>query len=283
MAKCRLLYQENEELGKMISSGRMAKLEGDLALQKNFSEEMKKSQAELDEFLLELDEDVEGMQSTILFLQQQLRESKEQIARLQSENQQLQASVNMTLQISTPAATRSRNEEMSTDINNFDDRRIVSTEQSASQESMEDACVPNHTPIREENGNSQLPSPPLALEENGGCSPSFKLDLEDSESEDSPVLVIHEETMTENAPTKTPVQEPSDIWTADCNRSPDSSKHSDILEVMETETPSMTTNTAEWVVIEKSDPMEGNGAPIEELVIVANGTDSISPTSNDET
>lgn len=44
MAKCRLLYQENEELGKVISSGRIAKLEGDLALQKNFSEEMKKSQ-----------------------------------------------------------------------------------------------------------------------------------------------------------------------------------------------------------------------------------------------
>ena len=44
MAKCKLLYQENEELGKVISSGRIAKLEGDLALQKSFSEEMKKSQ-----------------------------------------------------------------------------------------------------------------------------------------------------------------------------------------------------------------------------------------------
>ncbi len=50
MAKCRLLYQENEELGRMISSGRLAKLEGDLALQRNFSEEMKKSQS--GEFLL---------------------------------------------------------------------------------------------------------------------------------------------------------------------------------------------------------------------------------------
>ncbi|XP_065306737.1 pre-mRNA-splicing regulator WTAP-like isoform X1 [Dermacentor albipictus] len=83
MAKCRLLYQENEELGKMISSGRMAKLEGDLALQRNFSEEMKKSQTEQDEFLLELDEEVEGMQSTIYLLQQQLREAKE--ARMQAE------------------------------------------------------------------------------------------------------------------------------------------------------------------------------------------------------
>lgn len=45
MAKCRLLYQENEELGKIVNSGRIAKLEGELALQKNFSEEVKKSQS----------------------------------------------------------------------------------------------------------------------------------------------------------------------------------------------------------------------------------------------
>ena len=45
MAKCKLLYQENEELGKMISSGRVAKLEAELALLKNFSQEMKKNQS----------------------------------------------------------------------------------------------------------------------------------------------------------------------------------------------------------------------------------------------
>jgi len=92
MAKCRLLYQENEELGRMISSGRLAKLEGDLALQRNFSEEMKKSQSELDEFLLELDEDVEGMQSTIYFLQQQLRQTREQLAAVQKENEVFRSS-----------------------------------------------------------------------------------------------------------------------------------------------------------------------------------------------
>ena len=45
MSKCRLLYQENEELGKMIESGRIAKLEGELALQKNFCKELEKSQS----------------------------------------------------------------------------------------------------------------------------------------------------------------------------------------------------------------------------------------------
>ncbi|KAI8439583.1 hypothetical protein MSG28_013310 [Choristoneura fumiferana] len=76
MAKCRLLHQENEDLGRMTSSGRIAKLEGDLALQKSFSEEVKKSQSELDDFLQELDEDVEGMQSTVLYLQQELRAAR---------------------------------------------------------------------------------------------------------------------------------------------------------------------------------------------------------------
>lgn len=78
MAKCRLLHNENEELGKEMSTGWVAQLTGNLALQKKFSEEMKKSQSELDEFLLELEEEVEGMQNTIYYLQQQLKEAKEE-------------------------------------------------------------------------------------------------------------------------------------------------------------------------------------------------------------
>ncbi|CAG0882070.1 unnamed protein product [Darwinula stevensoni] len=89
MAKCRLLYQENEELGKMVSAGRVAKLEGDLALQKNFSAELKKSQSELEEFLSELDEDVEGLQSTIYYLQKQLQETKDQVEQLIHDNEAL--------------------------------------------------------------------------------------------------------------------------------------------------------------------------------------------------
>ena len=41
------LIKENEDLGKMISSGRLAKLEGELAIQKTLSEEMKQSQLEV--------------------------------------------------------------------------------------------------------------------------------------------------------------------------------------------------------------------------------------------
>ena len=44
MAKCRMLLQENEDLGKTVSSGRLAKLEGDIALQKKLIIEMKNSE-----------------------------------------------------------------------------------------------------------------------------------------------------------------------------------------------------------------------------------------------
>ncbi|XP_058054865.1 autotransporter adhesin BpaC [Anopheles bellator] len=93
MAKCRLLYQENEELGKMTSNGRLAKLESELALQKSYNEEVKKSQLELDDFLQELDEDVEGMQGTIVFLQQELKQTKDGRDELEKELAQLRAYV----------------------------------------------------------------------------------------------------------------------------------------------------------------------------------------------
>ncbi|XP_053963033.1 pre-mRNA-splicing regulator female-lethal(2)D [Anastrepha ludens] len=89
IAKCRLLYQENEELGKMTSNGRLAKLETELAMQKSFCEEVKKSQSEVDDFLPELDEDVEGMQSTILYLQQELKTTRDRIQTLEKENYQI--------------------------------------------------------------------------------------------------------------------------------------------------------------------------------------------------
>ncbi|XP_017113157.1 pre-mRNA-splicing regulator female-lethal(2)D isoform X2 [Drosophila elegans] len=104
MAKCRLLYQENEELGKMTSNGRLAKLETELAMQKSFSEEVKKSQSELDDFLQELDEDVEGMQSTILFLQQELKTTRDRIQSLEKENAQLKQ-VSAKDELLTPPAT----------------------------------------------------------------------------------------------------------------------------------------------------------------------------------
>lgn len=47
---------------------------------------MRQSQLELDGFLGDIDEDVEGMQSTIMFLQQELRKTKELLTGVQKEN-----------------------------------------------------------------------------------------------------------------------------------------------------------------------------------------------------
>lgn len=85
MAKCRLLYQENEDLGKIVSNGRMAKLESDLALHKNLCEDFKKSQSEVESIIQDLDVDVEGLTSTIIFLQQKLKTSEHKISSLESE------------------------------------------------------------------------------------------------------------------------------------------------------------------------------------------------------
>uniref|UniRef100_A0A8C5M1H9 Pre-mRNA-splicing regulator WTAP n=1 Tax=Leptobrachium leishanense TaxID=445787 RepID=A0A8C5M1H9_9ANUR len=85
MAKCRMLIQENQELGRQLSQGRIAQLEAELALQKKYSEELKSSQDELNDFIIQLDEEVEGMQSTILVLQQQLKECRQQLSQFQQQ------------------------------------------------------------------------------------------------------------------------------------------------------------------------------------------------------
>ncbi|CAG9788797.1 unnamed protein product [Diatraea saccharalis] len=117
MAKCRLLHQENEDLGRMTSSGRIAKLEGDLALQKSYSEEVKKSQSELDELLQELDEDVEGMQSTVLFLQRELRASHATVNGNQPTSPADKRAFSGSECSDTPPGKRRRGSEISLDYN----------------------------------------------------------------------------------------------------------------------------------------------------------------------
>jgi hypothetical protein len=43
LAKCRLLQEENEEFGHQLSEGRIHNLENELALQRELTEELKKS------------------------------------------------------------------------------------------------------------------------------------------------------------------------------------------------------------------------------------------------
>lgn len=109
MARCRQLLKENEEIAKMVSSGRLAKLEGELAMHKNLVEEMKKTQVEMDDFVQELDEEMEGMQSTIYLLQQQLNDSKEQVALLELKLKETQVMMALGVREATSAVTVAAN------------------------------------------------------------------------------------------------------------------------------------------------------------------------------
>lgn len=65
---------------------------------------------DMDDFLHEIDEDVEGMQSTIYLLQQQLKEAKDEISQLQNENSRLGGHLadNMKLDGSVKGESNSR-------------------------------------------------------------------------------------------------------------------------------------------------------------------------------
>lgn len=184
MAKCRMLLQENEDLGKLIASGRTAKLEGEIALEKTLVQEMKKNQADLDEFLAEIDEDVEGMQSMMYLLQQQLKESKEQIAQLKEENKQLKVSVsklsppeaaatNCNLQsspqpsheITAPSSSGSQRVSSPVNINtqaqNVASQRLQSTDDITNR----DTSSPSECNNEKVNSNGTINTNPIAMSE----------------------------------------------------------------------------------------------------------------------
>ncbi|XP_003739793.1 pre-mRNA-splicing regulator WTAP [Galendromus occidentalis] len=85
LSKCRQLHQENEDLRESVSSGKIAKLEGDLALHRSFAKDMKNSQTQQDAMLVELDSELENMQGIVCSLQKQLKESNKAIADLRGE------------------------------------------------------------------------------------------------------------------------------------------------------------------------------------------------------
>lgn len=82
MAKCRLLYQENEELGKIVSNGR---LQNDIEIHKSLCEDLKRSQVDFEGIIQDLDLDVEGFASNIILLQQNLKVLEEKNLSLDQE------------------------------------------------------------------------------------------------------------------------------------------------------------------------------------------------------
>ncbi|GLV45923.1 female lethal d [Carabus blaptoides fortunei] len=135
MARCIKLHKENEELGRIISHGKVAKLEGELALYKSFSEEVKKSQSELDTLVQDIDEDVETMQSTIFSLAEQLEERDARIKKLESENKELQRNQAKMDQLQTASIDRMETRKLDTRdaeskaVKNIDDKNTLTIRQ----------------------------------------------------------------------------------------------------------------------------------------------------------
>jgi uncharacterized coiled-coil protein SlyX len=80
MAKCRLLQEENEEFGMKLNEGRISKLECELALQKEYSEELKKSLTESNGWVNAIEEDMLRLQATVLQLREQNANLQQQLS-----------------------------------------------------------------------------------------------------------------------------------------------------------------------------------------------------------
>ncbi|KAK9763623.1 hypothetical protein K7432_009518 [Basidiobolus ranarum] len=69
LAKCRSLQHENEELGKRLCQGRVAQYELEIAMQKKLIDELKGNIKESDQLIVNLDDEVETLQSRVFNLQ----------------------------------------------------------------------------------------------------------------------------------------------------------------------------------------------------------------------
>eukprot|EP01116_Phalansterium_solitarium_P020554 TRINITY_DN6108_c1_g1_i1.p1 TRINITY_DN6108_c1_g1~~TRINITY_DN6108_c1_g1_i1.p1 ORF type:complete len:226 (-),score=79.13 TRINITY_DN6108_c1_g1_i1:195-872(-) len=78
VGRCKLLLQENEDLGTQLAEGKTHALENELALQKQVTDELKQSLQESNTFVTQLDDEVEAMQNELLQLKQQLKAYEQQ-------------------------------------------------------------------------------------------------------------------------------------------------------------------------------------------------------------
>ncbi|KAL3685712.1 hypothetical protein R1sor_003734 [Riccia sorocarpa] len=79
MAKCRTLQEENEEIGREASEGKMHELGTKLAMQKSLNAELRRGYQELFEYVEDLNDDLERSQQTIYILQKQMQEKESQV------------------------------------------------------------------------------------------------------------------------------------------------------------------------------------------------------------
>ncbi|KAK9864827.1 hypothetical protein WJX84_007078 [Apatococcus fuscideae] len=74
MAKCRALQDENEEMGKELSEGKVHALERQVALAKGYVDDMRKGYNELEDHCAALDEEAEDLQRQVFNLKREVKE-----------------------------------------------------------------------------------------------------------------------------------------------------------------------------------------------------------------
>ncbi|CAF0739979.1 unnamed protein product [Rotaria sordida] len=106
MARCKKLLEENEQLGKIVSSDNVAKLEGEIALQNQLLSNIKDTQKDYEDIMLDMDTNMDAMSSTLLHMRQQLTDSHQQIISLSEENARLKTLCQSTNKsLNTPNGT----------------------------------------------------------------------------------------------------------------------------------------------------------------------------------
>ncbi|KAK9821853.1 hypothetical protein WJX74_005427 [Apatococcus lobatus] len=74
MAKCRALQDENEEMGRELSEGKVHALERQVALAKGYVDDMRKGYNELEDHCAALDEEAEDLQRQVFNLKREVKE-----------------------------------------------------------------------------------------------------------------------------------------------------------------------------------------------------------------
>lgn len=83
MAKCRTLQEENEEIGREASEGKIHELGTKLAMQKSLNSELKRGYQELYEYVEELTEEAEQSHEMASLLQRQLERKEKHLQEVQ--------------------------------------------------------------------------------------------------------------------------------------------------------------------------------------------------------
>lgn len=123
VAKCHSLMMENEEIGRMLSSGSISKLEGELALEKQLVRISKRAEESCERLMLETDSELEEMQTALIEYQISLKQCQEKLKLSTEENHELKSLLKARTITNDKAAKKDATEGDSRHESNHKDNR----------------------------------------------------------------------------------------------------------------------------------------------------------------